>query len=79
MFNDNFIEKRNTKGIRIETRKRGSTLSIESVQGYHAGNYSCQATNHADTVSATTELAVKGSLQNQSTASLLHAWFIHSP
>lgn len=55
-------------------RKRGSTLSIESVQGYHAGNYSCQATNHADTVSATTELAVKGLSQN-STTHYLHGSF----
>lgn len=60
IFNGNAIARRNVQGIKIETRKRGSTLSIESVQGYHSGNYTCQARNQADTVAATIDLAVKG-------------------
>uniref|UniRef100_A0A182WFX7 Down syndrome cell adhesion molecule n=1 Tax=Anopheles minimus TaxID=112268 RepID=A0A182WFX7_9DIPT len=46
-------------GVRIETRKRGSTLSIEAVRGAHAGNYSCQANNEAAATIATVELIVK--------------------
>lgn len=54
------LHSKHVPGVRIETRKRGSTLSIEAVRGAHAGNYSCQATNEAATTIATVELIVKG-------------------
>ncbi|XP_049290933.1 Down syndrome cell adhesion molecule-like protein Dscam2 isoform X38 [Anopheles funestus] len=38
--------------------KRLSVLNIDSVHGRHAGNYTCEAQNQADTVSFTTELLV---------------------
>ncbi|XP_035901267.1 Down syndrome cell adhesion molecule-like protein Dscam2 isoform X50 [Anopheles stephensi] len=38
--------------------KRLSVLNIDSVHGRHAGNYTCEAQNKADTVSFTTELLV---------------------
>nr|XP_040238704.1 Down syndrome cell adhesion molecule-like protein Dscam2 isoform X37 [Anopheles coluzzii] len=53
------LHSKHVPGVRIETRKRGSTLSIEAVRGAHAGNYSCQATNEAATTIATVELIVK--------------------
>uniref|UniRef100_A0A182V270 Down syndrome cell adhesion molecule n=1 Tax=Anopheles merus TaxID=30066 RepID=A0A182V270_ANOME len=53
------LHSKHVPGVRIETRKRGSTLSIEAVRGAHAGNYSCQATNEAASTIATVELIVK--------------------
>ncbi|XP_035788176.1 Down syndrome cell adhesion molecule-like protein Dscam2 isoform X33 [Anopheles albimanus] len=38
--------------------KRLSVLNIDSVHGRHAGNYTCEAKNDADTVSFTAELRV---------------------
>ncbi|XP_040165887.1 Down syndrome cell adhesion molecule-like protein Dscam2 isoform X36 [Anopheles arabiensis] len=38
--------------------KRLSVLNIDSVHGRHAGNYTCEAQNKAETVSYTTELLV---------------------
>lgn len=46
--------------IRIEHTKRSSTLSIESVGGDHAGNYTCVASNRAGSTDSTTQLIVKG-------------------
>lgn len=40
--------------------KRGSVLSIESVQYEHAGNYSCRADNVAGEAEFTAELQVNG-------------------
>lgn len=42
--------------------KRLSVLNIDSVHGRHAGNYTCEAQNKAETVSYTTELLVNGLL-----------------
>lgn len=40
--------------------KRVNILSIDSVYGIHAGNYSCKAKNVAGTVYHTAELIVNG-------------------
>lgn len=40
--------------------KRSSVLTIESVNGQHAGNYTCQVKNIADTVNFTASLVVNG-------------------
>lgn len=49
-----------TERIRIDFTKRSSTLSIESVRGEDAGNYSCVAFNRAGSSNSTAELIVKG-------------------
>lgn len=38
--------------------KRSSVLTIESVNGKHAGNYTCEVKNKADTVNFTASLIV---------------------
>lgn len=43
--------------------KRGTVLSIESVQYEHAGNYCCKAENNAGGAEYTTELQVNGSFE----------------
>lgn len=40
--------------------KRVSTLSIDSVQAFHSGNYTCLASNKADATSITRILVVNG-------------------
>ncbi|KAF2905043.1 hypothetical protein ILUMI_01126, partial [Ignelater luminosus] len=45
-------------GITIMTVKRFSTLSIDSVEAHHAGNYTCFSSNLAGTVSYSTSLNV---------------------
>lgn len=40
--------------------KRSSVLSIDSVGGHHAGNYTCHGRNAAGSTSYTTELKVIG-------------------
>lgn len=40
--------------------KRSSVLTIDSVNGNHAGNYTCQVKNKADTVNFTATLIVNG-------------------
>lgn len=40
--------------------KRSSVLTIESVNGHHAGNYSCEADNFGGSTSFSTELKVIG-------------------
>lgn len=40
--------------------KRLKVLSIDAVQGRHAGNYTCEASNRAATVSYSAELLVNG-------------------
>lgn len=47
--------------IRIDFTKRSSTLSIESVSGDDAGNYTCVASNRAGATESVVELVVKGS------------------
>lgn len=42
--------------------KRRSVLTIESVNGKHAGNYTCQASNKAEHVNLTANLIVNGLL-----------------
>lgn len=50
-----------TSGISItKTNKRISTLSIESVDAHHRGNYTCIAKNFAGTVSYSAELNING-------------------
>lgn len=52
---------KNNYGISIASLgKRNSAITIDSVKGYHAGNYTCQTRNLAATVNYTTELIVNG-------------------
>ena len=44
----------------VKGGKKISLLSIDSVHGGHAGNYTCIAKNEADTTSYTAELVVNG-------------------
>lgn len=44
----------------VKLGNRNSVLNIDSVTGKHAGHYTCQATNVADSLNFTTELIVKG-------------------
>lgn len=51
----------NYDGISTEKRgKRRSVLTIESVNGKNAGNYTCVASNEADIVNFTATLIVNG-------------------
>lgn len=44
----------------IDTNKRVNQLSIENVQGYHAGTYTCTAENPVGAVSVSARLNVNG-------------------
>lgn len=44
----------------VKLGNRNSVLNIDSVTGKHAGNYTCQASNVADSLNFTSELVVKG-------------------
>lgn len=44
----------------VKLGNRNSVLNIDSVTGKHAGNYTCQATNIAESLNFTSELIVKG-------------------
>lgn len=44
----------------VKLGNRNSVLNIDSVTGKHAGNYTCQASNLADSLNFTSELIVKG-------------------
>jgi Immunoglobulin I-set domain len=46
--------------IKVENSKRRSILSIDSVNGKHAGNYTCKVLNSAGFSTITTTLVVKG-------------------
>lgn len=45
--------------------KRSSVLTIDSVSGHHAGNYTCHGRNDAGSTSYTAELKVIGVLSNK--------------
>lgn len=45
--------------------KRNSVLTIDSVTGRHAGNFTCQASNDALAINYTSELIVKGTMTIQ--------------
>lgn len=47
-------------GLTLVNTKKSSVLSIDSISGEHAGNYTCTGTNRAGTDSLTTELLVNG-------------------
>lgn len=49
-------------GVSFLSNKRISTLTIESVAAYNAGNYTCQASNIAGVDRFTIDLIVNGSL-----------------
>lgn len=44
----------------VKLGKRNSAMTIDSVNGRHAGNYTCQASNSAATVNYTAVLIVNG-------------------
>lgn len=59
LFNDYGIS--SYSGITVvKGGKRSSMLTIDSVQGRHAGLYTCKAKNHAAAVNHTAELIVNG-------------------
>lgn len=59
LFNDYKIT--SFSGINIiKGGKKSSVLTIESISGRHAGNYSCRATNEASSISHSAELIVNG-------------------
>ena len=50
--------------IRIsQMNEFSSSLAIEHTLGYHAGNYTCSATNSASTISTSALLTVNGELR----------------
>lgn len=46
--------------VNVDGTRRSSTLTIESIDGHNAGNYTCTATNRGGKASGTVELIVKG-------------------
>jgi hypothetical protein len=58
IFQNNSVE--NSLETRIESSKRSSSLTIESVTAKHSGEYTCRVLNMAGSTSITTELVVKG-------------------
>lgn len=44
----------------VKLGKRNSAMTIDSVNGRHAGNYTCQASNSAATINYTAVLVVNG-------------------
>lgn len=44
----------------VKLGKRNSVMNIDSVNGKHAGNYTCQASNSASMVNFTATLIVNG-------------------
>jgi hypothetical protein len=46
--------------LRIETSKKSSTLTIDSVSAKHSGEYMCRVVNRAGFAAITTALVVKG-------------------
>lgn len=52
--------------------KRRSVLTIESVNGRQAGNYTCQASNKAKHVNFTAQLIVNGNAQKEADISLIN-------
>lgn len=64
------------EGIFVDTKKRASQLSIDTVEGIHAGKYVCTATNAAGSFSSSAELNVNGTTLS---CVALHASFIVLP
>ena len=61
-------------GIHIyDVTQYSSTLNFDSLRPEHRGNYTCQASNHADSTSSTQELVVHGQFD---TMSLSHTQLI---
>lgn len=66
----------NSTGVTVfKLGSRTSILTIESVRSYHAGNYTCTATNSAGSSSFTAVLAVNG-IRLSVYQSLLHVMFV---
>lgn len=59
LFNDRPLSYMNGVTVLMQG-KRSSSLSIDSVSGQHAGNYTCIGSNVAGSVSHTASLTVKG-------------------
>lgn len=59
LFNNESIDA--LTNINIDETRRSSTLTIESITGEHAGNYSCLTSNKGGSAYASVELIVKGS------------------
>lgn len=51
----------------VKLGKRNSVMNIDSVNGKHAGNYTCQASNSATTVNFTANLIVNGKTMSKRT------------
>lgn len=62
-FKGETIKSETHPGIHISKTKKNSLLSIDSVSGYHAGEYSCIASNLVGTSIRTAVLSVNGTLQ----------------
>ena len=59
--NSNNNNRADLTGIHIfHVTPYSSTLNFDSLRPEHRGNYTCQASNHADSVSSTQELTVHG-------------------
>lgn len=66
----------NVDGVNVMmTKKRVSQLSIDDVQEYHAGKYSCTATNPAGSDTVSSMLNVNGTTQLK----LIEAQFVPFP
>lgn len=59
LFNGNPINAYTGVSI-VKGGKKASILTIDSVHGGHAGNYTCKARNDADAAEYTAELIVNG-------------------
>lgn len=61
LHNGVLIPRINDRGVAIHNSgRRISTLTLESISAYNAGNYTCLARNQAGTSTQTAELIVNG-------------------
>ncbi|UYV61717.1 hypothetical protein LAZ67_1006135 [Cordylochernes scorpioides] len=51
--------------VRVETHAFSSTLFIDAVDARHAGNYTCEVSNHAATARHSASMVVNGVLENK--------------